>query len=596
MLKIVTYNVNGIRQRIAQYGSLLKLLDSLDADIICFQEIKVTRQELTADLIVAEGYESFFSCTRTCGKGRTGYSGVATFCRVKSAFTSTEVALPVAAEEGFTGLLESPNGNESRSDQLFTDMECLTEFQKDELLKIDSEGRCVITDHGHFVLFNVYGPRADPDDVERVQFKANFYKIMQRRWELLQQEKRRIVVVGDLNIAPSSIDRCEAGPDFEKNEFRRWFRTQLVKNGGSFFDLFREKHPERTDAYTCWPVHNGAEEFNYGSRIDHILASGVCLHCLHDNDDHSLVACHVEECDIMTQFRRWKPGISASRKGGRAAKLEGSDHVPVFVTLKDIPDIQLHSTPPLSARYMPEIRGSQQTIVSILKKRQLTEKVGVGTLTSPSSVEDTEYVDVEETVEEGLPSCSVSSANLKMLSCSTMNTCKSKSSSSGDKQDVRKKKKMKQNQQTQLSLTSFFCKIPSNSSKTENLTKSDADNHETTLNSSDCSKETLVTINPESNFDDGASQEHSTPIDCSNGSDKKTMALMEWQRIQQLMQDSIPLCEGHREACVARVVKKPGPNFGRRFYVCARGEGPASNPETRCDFFRWAGAKPKQKK
>lgn len=56
----------------------------------------------------------------------------------------------MAAEEGFTGLLESPNGNESRSDQLFTDMECLTEFQKDELLKIDSEGRCVITDHGHF--------------------------------------------------------------------------------------------------------------------------------------------------------------------------------------------------------------------------------------------------------------------------------------------------------------------------------------------------------------------------------------------------------------------------------------------------------------
>lgn len=55
-------------------------------------------------------------------------------------------------------------------------------------------------------------------------------------------------------------------------------------------------------------------------------------------------------------------GFTISRKGGRAAKLEGSDHVPVFVTLKDIPDIQLHSTPPLSARYMPEIRGSQQTI------------------------------------------------------------------------------------------------------------------------------------------------------------------------------------------------------------------------------------------
>lgn len=42
-----------------------------------------------------------------------------------------------------------------------------------------------------------------------------------------------------------------------------------------------------------------------------MLASGVCLHDMHDNDDHSLAVCHVEECDIMTHFRRWKPGISS---------------------------------------------------------------------------------------------------------------------------------------------------------------------------------------------------------------------------------------------------------------------------------------------
>lgn len=28
---------------------------------------------------------------------------------------------------------------------------------------------------------------------------------------------RRIVIVGDLNIAPAAIDRCDAEPDFEKN-------------------------------------------------------------------------------------------------------------------------------------------------------------------------------------------------------------------------------------------------------------------------------------------------------------------------------------------------------------------------------------------
>lgn len=107
-MKIVTYNVNGLKQRILQYGSLLKLLSSFDADIICFQvrqsvavlsvflclvilhacfgycvypqqETKLSREELTADLVMADGYESFFSCTRTFDRGRRGYSGEVLF-------------------------------------------------------------------------------------------------------------------------------------------------------------------------------------------------------------------------------------------------------------------------------------------------------------------------------------------------------------------------------------------------------------------------------------------------------------------------------------------------------------------------------------
>ncbi|KDO71209.1 hypothetical protein CISIN_1g0067572mg, partial [Citrus sinensis] len=289
-MKIVTYNVNGLRQRVSQFGSLRKLLDSFDADIICFQETKLRRQELKSDLVMADGYESFFSCTRTSDKGRTGYSGVATFCRVKSPFSSTEVALPVAAEEGFTGLLET-SGSKI--------MEGLEDFSKDELLKIDSEGRCVITDHGHFILFNVYGPRADSEDTVRIQFKLQFFHVLQGR---------RIFVVGDLNIAPAAIDRCDAGPDFAKNEFRIWFRSMLVESGGSFFDVFRSKHPERREAYTCWPSNTGAEQFNYGTRIDHILCAGPCLHQKHDLQSHNFVTCHVNECDILIDYKRWKPG------------------------------------------------------------------------------------------------------------------------------------------------------------------------------------------------------------------------------------------------------------------------------------------------
>lgn len=43
-------------------------------------------------------------------------------------------------------------------------------------------------------------------------------------------------------------------------------------------------------------------------------------------------------------------------------KLEGSDHAPVFVSLREIHDALQHNTPSLSARYDPRVRGCQQTI------------------------------------------------------------------------------------------------------------------------------------------------------------------------------------------------------------------------------------------
>ncbi|XP_073293652.1 DNA-(apurinic or apyrimidinic site) endonuclease 2 isoform X3 [Primulina huaijiensis] len=480
-MKIVTYNVNGLRHRISQYTSLRRLLDSLDADVICFQETKLSRHELRADLVRAEGYESFFSCTRTSDKGRSGYSGVATFCRVKSAFSSDEVALPVSAEEGFTGVLGNSPGFGSRKSECPSIVEGLEDFSTIELLKVDGEGRCIVTDHGHFVLFNVYGPRAGCDDAERIQFKLSFFSILQRRLESLLRQGRRVFVVGDLNIAPAAIDRCDAGPNFDKNEFRTWFRSLLVRNGGPFSDAFREKHPDRREAYTCWSTSSGAEEFNFGSRIDHILIAGPCLH-ENQNECHSFVNCHVEECDISEQFKRWKPGNTPRWKSGRNVKLEGSDHVPVYICLTGIPNIPLHNTPSLSSRYCPEVYGFQKTLE----------------MSSP-------LLEVNATLDEGAQ-------------------------------------------------------------------------HDAELQS-----------------EQGTSIQED---DSSQPSEKETngLALVEWQRIQQFMQTSIPLCKGHKEPCVPRVVKKPGPNIGRRFYVCARAEGPASNSEANCGFFKWATSNSKGKR
>ena len=48
-----------------------------------------------------------------------------------------------------------------------------------------------------------------------------------------------------------------------------------------------------------------------------------------------------------------------------------------------------------------------------------------------------------------------------------------------------------------------------------------------------------------------------------------------------------PLCPGHKEVSVLRTVKKKGPNSGRQFWCCARGEGKVGDPKARCDFFKW---------
>lgn len=49
-----------------------------------------------------------------------------------------------------------------------------------------------------------------------------------------------------------------------------------------------------------------------------------------------------------------------------------------------------------------------------------------------------------------------------------------------------------------------------------------------------------------------------------------------------------PLCKGHKEPCVERTVKKKGPNFSRKFFACARGDGSKTDPRARCDHFEWA--------
>eukprot|EP00267_Zea_mays_P025583 XP_008652999.1 DNA-(apurinic or apyrimidinic site) lyase 2 isoform X2 [Zea mays] len=547
MVKIVTYNVNGLRPRVAQHGSLRCLLDALDADIICFQETKLSRQDLSADVIMADGYEAFVSCNRS-SKGRGAYSGVATFCRVTSSFSSQEVALPVAAEEGFTGLQDYAKNSQTVGDfsiAMPVEEEGLGELTREDLLRVDNEGRCIITDHGHFVLFNIYGPAVDGDDKERVRFKLLFYKILQKRWERLLALGKRVFVVGDLNIAPASIDRCDAAPGFEKQMFREWLRSMLREHGGPFFDAFRSKHPER-----------------------------------------------------------WK--------GGRSSKLEGSDHIPVYILLKEIPELPVHNIPPSAARYLPEIRGRQQSIVSFLDKGKIYELQNAANLIqSEDTVLDSYCSDgLENTIlaKKGLATGITEFAkggNLPSLMCkgtdlnqwineglmgiSHVSQKKSLSSTKFVPQ-----KKIKRNLSSQPTIKSFFQRP---GSKTVNASTSTLVTPAETLdltNQACVSNGDTLPENMQCTTSAAKVQDNTDASSCSLSTDKSNAAALEWQRIQKKMKMTLPRCKGHSEPCIPRSVKK-GPNIGRLFYVCARAQGPASNPEANCGHFQWAPGKSKEK-
>ena len=69
-MKIVSWNVNGLRASIKNSGTDLKgLLDRLDADIICFQETKAQRQLKTnIALFLITSYLFLLNCRRSAGQ------------------------------------------------------------------------------------------------------------------------------------------------------------------------------------------------------------------------------------------------------------------------------------------------------------------------------------------------------------------------------------------------------------------------------------------------------------------------------------------------------------------------------------------------
>ncbi|MFO0685815.1 MAG: exodeoxyribonuclease III [Sandaracinus sp.] len=219
-MKIVTWNVNGIRAREAQ---LQELVDTQKPDVICLQETKATLEQVPPTLVELPGYWCYWH-------GEKGYSGVALHL-AKSAF-------PARPEY----------------------------FHPD----FDHEHRIVCARIGPRVLASMYVPNGGKDFAAKQRFLDAldlFVKAGHARGD-------ELVLCGDYNVAR---ERRDVHPSLQKEQEIGQTPGERAKFAGllaeGLVDLGRHFAPDDDRLYTWWAPWRNLRQKNVGWRLDYVLAS-----------------------------------------------------------------------------------------------------------------------------------------------------------------------------------------------------------------------------------------------------------------------------------------------------------------------------------
>jgi exodeoxyribonuclease III len=224
-MKIITYNVNGIRSAIKK--GFVEWVTATGADVICLQEIKANPDQIDLNLFHDLGYKSYWHPAQ-----KKGYSGVATFSKIEP--------------ENFC-------------------IGCGIE-------KYDFEGRVLRLDFKDFSLMNVYMPSGSSGDL-RQAFKFEWMEDFFNYIDALKKEHPNLVICGDFNICHQPIDihnpKSNANSSGFLPEEREWL-GKFFEHG--FIDAFRHFNKE-PHHYTWWSQRTNAREKNLGWRLDYLAVS-----------------------------------------------------------------------------------------------------------------------------------------------------------------------------------------------------------------------------------------------------------------------------------------------------------------------------------
>ena len=234
MKKIISWNVNGIRA-VAKKG-LVEILHNLDADIYCFQETKAQSHQVEEALQGLEGYYIYSNSAE-----KKGYSGTAIVTKVQ----------PISVSNGI-GIEEH-----------------------------DKEGRVITAEYDEFYLVNVYVPNSQGGLV-RLPYRQKWDSDLLHYMQALE-EKKPVILCGDLNVAHQPIDIKNAKANFNKTAGYTIEEIEGMDNflKAGYTDSFRYLYPNEVK-YSWWSYRMKARDRNIGWRIDYFLISDKLLDKLKD--------------------------------------------------------------------------------------------------------------------------------------------------------------------------------------------------------------------------------------------------------------------------------------------------------------------------
>ena len=226
-MKIVTYNLNGVRARLPR---LIEYLEEQKPDVLCLQEIKCADESFPIEDIRAAGYDGVWH-------GQKGFNGVAIL---------TPADRPPALRR--VGLPGDPDDTHSR------------------YIEAEVDG---------VVIGSIYLPNGNPVGTEKFAYKLAWMERPREHALALLAEERPAVLAGDWNVIPTDDPddvfsaRAMAHDALMQPESRAAYRRIL--NLG-FTDAIRTRHPEGA-VYTFWDYTAGCWQRDAGFRIDHLLLS-----------------------------------------------------------------------------------------------------------------------------------------------------------------------------------------------------------------------------------------------------------------------------------------------------------------------------------